>query len=335
MNRVVFALALLSLLACESKPKTAYHITAHYTHFNLPDSISKMSEHGKAQALLGKSLFYDPILSRGNDVSCASCHLPERAFSDTVRFSKGSNNGIAVRNTPPLFNLFSHKRFFMDGGIPRLSEVALAPMDHPHELNQRIDELSYRLRENASYASWFKEVYNREPDPYSITRALMWFQLSLISANSTFDKYLHDASNFPLHADAAKGYALFLDPALGCASCHQGMNFSDGDFHNVGLDMSEHPDTGRARISINWEDYGKIKTPSLRNLGFTAPYMHDGRFNSLTEVLDYYNRGGDGSAGQDPRIRPLHLNATQLQQLEAFLHALNDTAFTLHPDYRP
>lgn len=337
MSRWALWLVLVMGLAqCkEPQPTATFELPPLPAGFPVADSIRNLGAHQKQQALLGRALFFDKRLSRDNDISCSSCHMPAHAFADVLPFSIGSNAGLGVRNTPPLFNLSFHDLFFWDGGIPRLSEVALAPMDNIHELNFPINELAYRLRQNSDYSDWFDSVYRREPDPFTITRALMWFQLGLLSANSRYDQYTYGGASDALNALEKEGEALFFSDNTECASCHGGPNFSDGKFHNIGLNMRAIADTGRARISLNGNDYGKFKTPSMRNIGFTAPYMHDGRFHDLDEVLAYFNRGGDGTKGQDHRIKPLGLNEVQLAGLKAFLLSLNDTVFVNHPAYRP
>ncbi len=327
---------LLAVIACESQPKSpaSFRLPEIPTEFPLPDSIRFLSEHNRSQIELGRALFYDRGLSRDSSVSCASCHKQALAFGDGLPFSTGAHGGQGKRNAPPLFNLFFQQPFFKDGGIPRLEEVAMAPMDDHHELDLPLQELSIRLRTSDFYVSEIENIYQRQPDPFSITRALMWFQLSLVSANSKYDHYLYKSTQ-SLSASESRGEALFFSDRTQCASCHTGVNFTDFQFHNIGLNMAAHLDTGRARISNRVEDFAKFKTSSLRNLGFSAPYMHDGRFNSLSEVLAYYNRGGDGYPGQDSRIKPLGLSPSELQDLEQFLHALNDSTFVKHPAYQP
>jgi cytochrome c peroxidase len=330
------ALLLLAALACERKPEStrSFDLPEIPAEFPLPDSIRYLSEHNKSQIELGRSLFYDRGLSRDSSVSCASCHKQALAFGDGLPFSVGAHGGSGRRNAPPLFNLFFPQPFFKDGGIPRLEEVAMAPMDDYHELDLPLQELSLRLRTSDFYVSEIEKIYQRQPDPFSITRALMWFQLSLVSANSKYDDYLFKSAQV-LSASESRGKDLFFSNRTQCTSCHTGVNFTDFQFHNIGLNMEAHLDTGRARISNRAEDFAKFKTSSLRNLGFSAPYMHDGRYNSLSEVLAYYNRGGDGYPGQDSRIKPLGLSPSELQDLEQFLHALNDSIFVKHPAYQP
>lgn len=337
MSRWALWLVLALVLTACTQPSepVAFTLTHIPAEFPIADSIRNMGDHQKRQALLGRALFFDKRLSGNNDISCASCHKPDHAFADVLPLSVGSRAGLGVRNTPPLFNLTFHELFFWDGGIPRLSEVALAPMDNIHELDLPIRELALKLRKIESYKKWFADIFQREPDPFSITRALMWYQLSLVSANSRYDKYRYQGETNLLTDRERAGEALFFSESTQCAACHNGPNFSDSRFYNIGLDLSAAPDTGRARISLNWDDYGKFKSPSLRNLGFTAPYMHDGRYASLDEVLNYFNKGGDGSKGQDPHIKPLGLSDDQLLSIKEFLLTLNDTAFVRHSFYQP
>jgi len=303
--------------------------------FPLADSIRNPNETRIKQILLGKALFFDPILSRDSSISCGSCHLPAFAFSDTLALSKGIGGAIGRRNTPALFNLSFHQFFFLDGGVHFFSSVAMAPLDSKIEMDFNIQALTYRLRASKYYTNQFMSVFGRIPDPSSILNALSSFQLSLISANSPYDSWLYLNDSLALSKPALLGKELFFSHRLACGECHAGPNFNDNLFHNIGLENKSNPDTGRARISMNWADYGKFKTPSLRNLSFTAPYMHDGRFGSLEQVIDYYNQGGDGFEGQDERIKALSLTETEKKALIAFLRSLNDSIFVNHPDYRP
>lgn len=330
-------IGLVSIItACQTNnSKSVFELPAVPLGFPLPDSIRQMSDAAKAQALLGRKLFYDTQLSASGNFSCVSCHLPELAFAGGIDRNVGENSGRGRRNTPALFNLWWQSHFFADGGIPRLAEVALAPMDNVHELNLPIDTLVRKLRKIPAYQEAFQEVYNRDPDPFTVTRALMWFQLSLISANSPFDRWYFAHENEALSASAQRGYALFVSERTKCSSCHSPPFFTDGKFYSTGHQNSNEPDTGRARISMSPADLGKFKTPSLRNLAFTAPYMHDGGLTTLEEVLHYYNRGGDNQQNKDERIKPLRLSTTELTDLKNFLLTLSDTAFTRHRYYRP
>lgn len=315
--------------------KQPFELSGVPAAFPLPDSIRFMTEEAKAQALLGRTLFYDPALSASGRFSCASCHVPSLAFAGGMDRNVGENSGRGRRNTPALFNLWWQSHFFADGGIPRLSEVALAPMDNAHELNLPIDTLVRKLRRIPAYQQAFQSVFQREPDPFGVTRALMWFQLSFISANSPFDRWYYEKDQMALSASAQRGYALFISERTNCSSCHGPPFFTDGLFYSIGHENLNEPDTGRARISMSVQDVGKFKTPPLRNLAFSGPYMHDGGLQSLEEVLAYYNRGGDIHPNKDARIKALGLKEAELSDLKNFLLSLSDTSFTKHPAYRP
>jgi cytochrome c peroxidase len=325
----------LALAGCARNDKEqSYEIARVPEGFPLPDTIRHLTADAKAQALLGKRLFFDPVLSSSGNFSCASCHIPQLAFSGATDRNVGENGGRGRRNTPALFNLWWHPHYFADGGIHRLSEVALAPLDNAHELNLPIDTLIRKLRAMESYQTAFRRVFGREPDPFGLTRALMWFQLSLVSANSAFDRWHFEKDEHAISNSAKRGYALFMSERTKCASCHVPPFFADGLFHHTGYVNKTEPDTGRARISMLMSDFGKIKTPSLRNLAFTAPYMHDGALQSIDDVLSYYNKGGDKHPFQDARIQPLGLNAEELDDLKSFLWSLSDSAFIHHPYYQ-
>ena len=302
--------------------------------FPLPDSIREPSEHALAQIELGRMLFFDKRLSKSNQFSCASCHIPALAFSGGIDRNIGENQGRARRNTPALFNLWHYQAFFHDGGIPRLAEVALAPMDNSHELNLPIDTLVRKLWRIEDLNKAFRLVYHDDATPYSVTRALMWYQLSLVSANSRFDRWFYNKSQNLTEAEI-RGWKLFNSTKTQCNTCHTAPLFTDGQFHNIGYQNNLEPDTGRARISMLAEDEGKFRTPPLRNLAFTGPYMHDGSFAFIDDVLAYYNRGGDEHANKDKRIKPLNLSAIELSDLKAFLLSLSDSTFVKHRFYRP
>jgi len=292
-----------------------------------------MSDQAKTEAQLGRALFYDPILSRDSSKSCGSCHFPAAAFGDRLPISLGmGGQKSSVRNTPPLFNLFWRSSFFFDGGVPRLEQVALAPMQNHKELDLPLEQLSIRLQAHKGYLERFNAVYQQQPDPYTITRALAWFQRSLVSLNSPFDRWLAGDSNV-LNQDAQAGYALYKSARLNCQSCHPEPAFTDDKFHHIGL-ATEGIDTGRARISIDWDDFGRFRTPSLRNLSYSAPYMHDGSIASIEDVINYFDRGGSGHPLQHPAIKKLELSDTEKKQLTAFLKALDDSDFVSWPAYQ-
>lgn len=324
--------------------------------YPLPDSLRRPDSFTLSQMALGQKLFFDKRLSANGSISCASCHKPRFAFGDSMALSLGTGGYSTQRNTPPLFNLFRQNRFFRDGGVARLSEVALSSMNEAHELNLPIDTLVRRLRSIPEYAQDFNRVYQRMPDPFTVTQALKSFQLSLLSASSRYDRFRYRKDSTALTPAASRGMQLFFSEATFCTSCHNGPDFTDGLFHRNGIPELGRPDTGRARISMDWGDYARFRTPSLRNLSFTAPYMHDGRFNTIMEVLEHYNRAvlSNYSNGlpTDLHSQPtdlhnlpsdLHnlpsdlprtgrvLTTAELQDLTAFLEHLNDSIFVRTP----
>ncbi|MFZ9940413.1 MAG: cytochrome-c peroxidase [Bacteroidia bacterium] len=303
--------------------------------YPLPDSLRNPSPFARSQMTLGQKLFFDPRLSADGSISCASCHKPQFAFGDSVALSQGRGGYSTQRNTPPLFNLFRQKRFFRDGGVARLSEVALSSMNEVHELNLPIDTLVRRLRTIPEYVRAFEQVYNRLPDPFTVTQALMRYQLSLLSASSRYDRFRYNNDTTALNPAAIRGMQLFFSNATHCRSCHNGPDFSDGLFYRNGMPELGRPDTGRARISMDWADYARFRTPSLRNLSFTAPYMHDGRYKTILEVLKHYNRAlpnhiTNNLTSDLPRTERT-LSSAELQDLAAFLEHLNDSIFVQTP----
>ncbi len=332
--RWLTAFLLLVCMACESQERSDYHLPKIPEAFPLPDSIRHMSEQAKRQAELGRKLFFDKRLSTSNQFSCASCHLPNLAFSGGIDRNIGENQGRARRNTQALFNLWHYRAFFHDGGIPRLAEVALSPMDNSHELNLPIDTLVRKLWTQEDYTKDFRRVYHDDATPYNVTRALMWYQLSLVSANSRFDRW-YFMKEPKLTEQELRGWKLFNSAEMQCGSCHPAPLFTDGEFHHNGYENLHETDTGRARISMLASDEGKFRTPSLRNLAFSAPYMHDGALKTIDDVLQHYNRGGVAHVNKDVRIKPLNLSRQDQADLKAFLLSLSDSNFVKHPAYRP
>lgn len=275
---------------------------------------------------LGKMLFHDKTLSKDSTVSCASCHLSQNAFTDPRRFSLGVNDSLSLRNSMPLFNVAYHRSFFWDGGVPTLELQALAPIENPLEMNLSLQEAEARIKQNPQYQELFRKAYNREPDLYGLVRAIAAFERTLISGNSRYDKYVYQGDKSALNDSELRGMQLFFGERAECFHCHTGFNFSDQSFQNNGL-YSEYADPGRARITSRNLDVGRFKVPSLRNLSYTAPYMHDGSLSTLEEVLQHYMSGGKNHPNQSPLIRPFTLTAQEQQDLIAFLKTLDDPDF--------
>lgn len=278
-----------------------------------------------AKALLGRHLFYDKRFSRDLSTSCGSCHLQEHAFSDTMAFSRGVEGRIGTRNAPSLANVGYNTSLLWEGGVPTLEQQAIVPITHPAEMDLHTDTLVARLTSEPIYSRLFNDAWGDDVITIErITKSIAAFQRTLVSGNSAFDRSRNgDAS--AMSASAKRGEELFFNEVGDCFHCHGGYNFTDNDFHNNGL--SETSDDGRFAITQRERDKGKFKTPTLRNIAVTAPYMHDGRFATLEEVLDHYNAGGQGHPNSDVLMRPLNMTDQEKQDLIEFLRELTDEQF--------
>ena len=278
---------------------------------------------------LGERLFLDPGLSADGTVRCASCHRPEYAFSDTARISPGVYGRRGERNAPALINRAYGRAFFWDGRTTTLEAQVLHPIRDSVEMGQPVPMLIERLRADASYRLAFARSYGTEPiDSQSVARALASYVHTLRSGNASIDRWRNgDAA--ALSESERRGLALFGGHA-GCNSCHVGPNFTDEEFHNTGVSArsaryAAREDPGRARVTRRTEDVGAFKTPTLRDVARTAPYMHDGSLATLEEVVAFYDSGGIANANLDVEIEPLGLTSEQRRDLVAFLIALTGT----------
>lgn len=270
---------------------------------------------------LGERLFFDPILSRDRTVSCASCHDPDLAFADPRALSVGVEGRVGARNSPSLVNVAYQRLFFWDGGSRSLEGQVLGPLEDANEMDISLDTVLTRLRQEASYAQEFEEVFGEGPTIPTLTQAVAAFQRTLLSGGSPYDRFLHD-DPAALTSAQQRGLVLFEGKA-GCFTCHNGVRLTDDSFRNNGLAFA-NADSGRARITFQAADFGAFKVPSLRNVALTAPYMHDGRLATLATVVAHYNQGGTGARNQDAAIQPLALTAEEQADLVAFLQALTD-----------
>jgi cytochrome c peroxidase len=276
----------------------------------------------EASVALGKALFFDPRLSREGRLSCAACHFPERAFSDTVPFSLGVDGRPGLRNAPPLTNLAWHPAFFRDGGVPTLEQQAIAPIHDPVEMDFSITRAAAALRYQEPYQALSQRAYGKPLDAWGLTRALAAYQRTLVSGWSRYDRHLQGDAT-ALSESERRGLALFRSEALNCTACHSGFDLSDHAYHNVGQSLA-YADPGRERITLRPGDNGKFKTPTLRNIALTAPYMHDGSLATLEEVLDFFATGGLPHPNRDPQMRTFALSPQEKSDLLAFLSALTD-----------
>ncbi|MFC6998534.1 cytochrome-c peroxidase [Rufibacter roseus] len=299
----------------------------------------------KEGILLGRKLFYDPKLSGNNQISCASCHHPDKAFSDGVRLSTaGASGKQLLRNVPALQNLGWMQGWFWDGGAKDVESLTLGPLTHPDEMDQNLRELVQELQTDRYYPTQFKAAFGSDSITSAmVARALAQFQRTLISGNSAYDRYSRSEAGATLSSAELRGLALVRTR---CAPCHSSDHFTDQSYRNNGLDnvFSEEHEAlgwGRGRITHNSEDLGKYKVPTLRNLVVTAPYMHDGRYNTLTEVLDHYQKGIAPSPTLDPALlKPdgslgILLSERDKADIIAFLHTLTDRDFLQNAAFGP
>lgn len=300
---------------------TTMHIPAGFPSFLFPEG----NEYTKARWQLGKRLFYDPIMSKQNTVSCASCHLAKNAFSDTVALSTGDNHVAGRSNAPTLTNIAYHPYFTRAGGVPTLEMQILVPIQEHDEFNTNILDIVEKLKQDPSYVTQIKSAYNRDPDPYVITRAIANFERSMISGHSPYDQYTYQNQNV-LTSVELKGLQLFTSSKTNCSQCHSGFNFTNYAFENNGLYVN-YADSGRMRLTHLESDRARFKVPTLRNIAVTAPYMHDGSKKTLMDVINHYNSGGEAHPQKSALIKPLGLTEQEKQELFAFLQTLTDNQF--------
>ncbi len=267
---------------------------------------------------LGKKLFFDPRLSGSNWISCATCHNPALGWSDGLPTAIGHGMRKLGRNTPTILNTAYNRFQFWDGRARTLEEQALGPIVAEEEMDQDLDELVEELKAIPGYVTLFEEAYPGEGiTKETIAKALASFQRSIVSTESPFDRWQKGEENAV--SDAVKrGFELFQGKAR-CVVCHQGFNFTDDGFHNVGLKGAK--DLGRYKLVKVKVLKHAFKTPTLRDVELTWPYMHDGRYRTLEEVIEHYNRGGDTKV-VDPNIQPLGLTKQEVADLVAFLKSL-------------
>lgn len=363
MRYIVLLATLLILFSCDSdqpgivKEPEPYNLDAPF-YFGDPliPADNQVTNEGVA---LGRMLFYEKRLSRDNSMSCASCHFQENAFASSNRFDEGVDGIEVKKNTMSLSNLLWSNRFFWNGRQATLEELPLEVIEHPIEFDQSLEVTVEKLSESAMYSEHFKSAFGSdEINPDRIGKALAQFMRTMISGESKYDKWLRDETEFT--DSELRGHDLFFThpdasvPIRGgnCGDCHSnfltsGFNTGFDGFHNNGLDSDENLEEGLMRVTGNPADKGKFKAPTLRNIALTAPYMHDGRFNTLEEVLDHYNEHIQLSETLDPLILDasneaivpggpvlLKLTDQEKEDIIAFLQTLTDQDFTTDEKFK-
>jgi len=335
--RVALALAFSALSACQARrdaaaPERPSGPTPYLVRYPLglqaesavipadnPMTVEKIR--------LGKRLFFDPILSLDDSISCASCHIPETAFADPRQFSDGVGGRKGDRNAPAVINrIFSGPQFW-DGRAASLEEQALAPVQNPAEM--AMPNLAFAIGKVQKDSAYLREFRNAFPGEQVITekqvaQALASFERTILSGDSPYDRFM-SGDKTALSAAAVRGMTIFRDKDKGnCETCHVSFNFTDENYNNIGVGISAaNPDLGRYRISGLEGHQGAFKTPTLREVANTAPYMHDGSQRTLEEVIQFYEEGGHPNRWLSPKIKRFKLSRQERQDLVEFLRALS------------
>lgn len=347
-------LSLFALVACDKtnpEPQAEAYELEYPKDFGEPD-IPSDNPLTTAGVELGRHLFYEKALSADRQLSCGSCHQQQRAFTDNRRVGLGIRRQEGEFNTMALANSAWEKHFFWDGRAQSLEEQALEPIENPIEMGLSLEEAVERIQNSRDYPERFEEAFGSNVvTAENIGKALAQFQRTLVSSNSKYDKYLRGEAQFTEQEQL--GFELFFthpEPGIelrgaNCGDCHslilqKGSNEGFNGFHNNGLDTDAEMSAGLETVTGDSDDRGKFKTPSLRNIALTAPYMHDGRFQTLEEVMDHYNEHVQMSETLSPLIQvasneddlpdgvvELRLTDEEKQAVIAFLHTLSDTEF--------
>lgn len=297
---------------------------------------------------LGQMLFYEPLFSSDGSMSCSTCHKQEHGFTDAMPVSTGVLGMQGRRSSMSLVNLaYNTKGFFWDGRAATLEDQALLPVEDHIELNESWDNVVAKLKAHTDYPGLFRKAFGIEHKS-EITKelavkAIAQFERTMISGNSRYDKVVWQNQGFFTDEEERGRMLFFFEFAQnldhpGCSHCHFAPFFTDNNFKNNGLDsvanLTDFADLGRGAINSNVYDNGKFRVPSLRNIELTGPYMHDGRFATLEEVLENYSHGGHGVSNEDVNIRTFTLTQQDKQDLIAFLKTLTDTAFINNPQFK-
>jgi cytochrome c peroxidase len=313
----LFCIVLVLLLNCSTNSKIQTFSEKVIDPDGNPSSSAKIE--------LGKMLFFDPELSLDGKVSCATCHQPKLAFTDGLATSTGVFGRKVTRNAPSLVNVGFQKTLMFDGELKTLEMQAIVPIQEHNEMGMDMRTLIDKLAKNSAYQKAAKELFNRDFDPFVLTRALSAFQRSLVAVNAPFDQFIA-GNGRSISKEAKLGFSLFSDK-FKCSACHTVGLFTNHEILNNGIYLEYKNDLGRFRIHEDSADIGKFKVPTLRNISLTAPYMHNGSFVNLDQVIDHYAAGGKKHKNQDKRITGFAISPKERVALKAFLVSLTDTSY--------
>jgi cytochrome c peroxidase len=324
MKGIVFrywmvAAALALAMAAEKKDASPIPIPLGL----LPVQFPRDNPYTPEKAELGKLLYFDKRLSADNSVSCASCHAPEHAYTDGAPVSTGIKGQKGGRSAPTVINRAYSLAQFWDGRANSLEAQAVGPMANPIEMGNTHAAVVSTLKGIAGYRAMFAKAFGTEDITIDhVAKAIATFERTVLSGDSAYDRYKAGKKS-AMTAEQVKGMKVFFNKAK-CDQCHEGINFTSNSYHNLGVGMDKpNPDLGRYVVTKNAVDWGAFKTPTLRDVARTAPYMHDGSLKTLDEVVEYYDKGGIPNKNLDEKIKPLHLSAEEKKNLAAFMQALN------------
>lgn len=326
---IVMTLLVAGVIACSKNVNEGFMSFQVPSNFPKPVYHFSTNEISKSGFELGRKLFYDPILSANNTISCGSCHIQTSAFTHHGHsVSHGIFDRLGTRNSPPIMNLAWSTSFMWDGGIFDLDLQPIAPITNHVEMDDSVENVLARLRNGNVYPALFEKAFGtNEITSSALLKALSQFMVMCISSNSKYDSVMRNQSSFT--KEEQQGYAIFKEK---CSSCHREPLFTDYSFRNNGLSISMVNDEGRYMVTLNNTDKYKFKVPSLRNLDFTPPYMHDGRLLTIDAVLDHYSSEVQNTPNLDTLLQKngrlgIALATDEKQKIKSFLKTLNDKSF--------
>lgn len=334
MKNWLYILVLVSLFSCKkdivepdvvSNEETVQDLIKIPNGFPAVDA-AVLESITPAKVALGKKLFFDPVLSRTGQISCGSCHKRNMAFTDGQAVSEGVAGLLGKRSSPSLVNLAWAKELMWIGGPKSLEAQVVLPFNDHNEFDLDRAEAIKKLTAIPEYIELFNDAFKEAPTAVNMAEAIAMFERTIVSGNSNFDKFEYGGNQSALSDLALKGKSLFNSDKFQCSSCHTPPLFTNYEFINNGIFTLEQ-DPGRFLATLHTPDMGKFKVPTLRNIEVTAPYMHDGRFKTLEEVIDFYGSGGGGTITQDQRISKKDISQEEKEALIAFLKSLTDLEF--------
>ena len=312
----VSAFCVLSLFASPAPAQDDYKL-------EIPAGLKKMriprgNPITKAKVDLGRQLFFDPRLSRDNTISCASCHDPKQGWSNGERFATGIDGHVGGRSSPTIINSGYQYFQFWDGRAAQLEGQALGPIENPIEMDMKLDDLVVKLNKIPDYRKQFQEAFGTDATAEGIAHAIASFERTVLSGDAPYDRF-KAGDESALSEAAQRGMKLFFNKAK-CSACHSGPNFTDGGFHNIGVGYdTDDPPLGRFGVTKLEGDRGSQKTPTLREIARTAPYMHNGRDATLEDTVKFYNKGGIKNPQLSEDIFPLKLTDEEIKDLVTFM----------------